>query len=342
MYQNISINFAGKKMMKTIYFSVIIPVFNRPDEIEELLESLAHQTDKGFEVLVVEDGSAVPCEEVCKNYESQLTLRYFFKPNSGRSETRNYGMERAAGNYFVIYDSDCIIPLTYFEIVRKALTKNYVDCYGGPDNADHSFSNMQKAINYSMTSLMTTGGIRGATKQKEKYSPRSFNMGISREVFEKTGGYKNMIGEDIDLSIRIKAVGFKTTLIKEAYVFHKRRISVKKFYKQVNTFGKGRVLLHRLHKGSLKAVHTFPMFFVLGNFALTLLSIIFLNSLFLLPITGYILALFVESFIKNKSVIIAFMSIITSYVQLFGYGLGFLGELFSGKAGRKKQEELYK
>jgi len=328
--------------MTDLFFSIIIPVFNRPDEVEELLESLSKQTDKGFEVLVIEDGSTICCEEVCKQYEKLLPLRYYFKPNSGRSETRNYGMERATGNYFVIYDSDCIIPPFYFEVVRNTLMKNYVDCYGGPDSADHSFSNMQKAINYSMTSMLTTGGIRGATKQKEKFSPRSFNMGISKEVFEKVGGYKNMIGEDIDLSIRIKAAGIKTTLIKEAYVFHKRRVDLKKFYKQVNTFGKGRVLLHHKHKGSLKIVHTLPLFFVLGNLGLILLSIIFLSPLFLLPTAVYTIALFIESLIKNKNITIAFLSILTGFTQLFGYGFGFLGELFTGKASKKKQEELYK
>jgi len=328
--------------MTDLFFSIIIPVFNRPDEVEELLESLSKQTDKGFEILVIEDGSTICCEKVCKQYEKLLTLRYFLKPNSGRSEARNFGMERAIGNYFVIFDSDCIIPPFYFEVVRKVLIKNYVDCYGGPDNADRSFSNMQKAINYSMTSVLTTGGIRGATKQREKFSPRSFNMGISKEVFEKVGGYKNMIGEDIDLSIRIKAAGFKTTLIKEAYVFHKRRVDLKKFYKQVNTFGKGRVLLHHKHKGSLKTVHALPLFFVLGNLGLILLSLVFLNPIFLLPTAIYTTALFFESLIKTRSIIIAFLSILTGFTQLFGYGFGFLGELFTGRASRKKQEELYK
>jgi glycosyltransferase involved in cell wall biosynthesis len=328
--------------MTNLYFSIIIPVYNRPDEVEELLESLTKQTERCFEVLVIEDGSIIGCEEVCKRYENLLTLKYFFKPNSGRSETRNYGMERASGNYFVIYDSDCIIPPSYFEIVKKALAENYVDSYGGPDSADHSFSNMQKAINYSMTSMMTTGGIRGGTKRKEKFEPRSFNMGISKEVFDKVGGYKNMIGEDIDMSIRIKAAGFKTTLIPEAKVIHKRRVDLKKFYKQTNTFGKGRVLLYRMHKGSLKPVHTLPMLFVLGNLGLLLLSLLFLTPLFLIPITIYTIALFSESLIKNRSITIAFLSIITSYTQLFGYGFGFIGEFFTGKAGRRKQEELYR
>lgn len=321
-------------------FSIIIPVFNRPDEVDELLASLTRQTDKGFEVLVIEDGSTIPCDEICRKYEEQLDLHYYFKPNSGRSETRNFGMERASGDWFVIYDSDVIVPPHYIATVRAELKKNPVDCYGGPDAADASFSDIQKAINYSMTSFMTTGGIRGATKNKAKFSPRSFNMGISRKCFEKVGGYKNMIGEDIDLSIRIQQAGFKTTLIPEAYVFHKRRVDLRKFFRQVNTFGKGRVLLGEIHPGSLKIVHLLPAAFVLGNIALVLLA--FWSPWFLLPIGIYILGLFVESLVKNKSIKIALLSIVAAYMQLFGYGTGFLGECITHKARKAKQEELYK
>lgn len=324
------------------YFSVIVPVFNRPDEVQELLDSLVSQTSKDFEVLIVEDGSTLKCEEVCNKFADKLDLKYMFKPNSGRSETRNYGMERANGEYFVIFDSDVILPPHYFETVKRNLDAEYTDCYGGPDSADDSFSDVQKAINYSMTSVMTTGGIRGATKNVEKFSPRSFNMGMSKEVFAKVGGYKNMIGEDIDLSIRIKAAGFKTRLFRDAYVFHKRRVSFRKFFRQVNTFGKGRVLLSKMHPGSLKAVHTMPMFFVLGNFALVALAAAFLNLWFLLPLAVYIVAVFFESLVKNKKISIAFLSIVASYWQLFGYGTGFMGELITGKAGKSSQEKLYK
>lgn len=324
------------------YFSVIVPVFNRPDEVQELLDSLVSQTSKDFEVLIVEDGSTLKCEEVCNKFADKLDLKYMFKPNSGRSETRNYGMERANGQYFVIFDSDVILPPHYFETVKRNLDAEYTDCYGGPDSADDSFSDVQKAINYSMTSIMTTGGIRGATKNVEKFSPRSFNMGMSKDVFAKVGGYKNMIGEDIDLSIRIKASGFKTRLFRDAYVFHKRRVSFRKFFRQVNTFGKGRVLLSKMHPGSLKAVHAMPMFFVLGNVALVALASAFLNLWFLLPLGVYIVAVFLESLVKNKKISIAFLSIIASYWQLFGYGTGFMGELVTGKAGKSSQEKLYK
>ena len=335
--------------MKSERFSIIIPVYNRPDEVAELLESLSKQTDKGFEVLVIEDGSSVPCKEVCDQYADKLDLHYYFKPNSGRSETRNYGMERASGDWFIIYDSDVIVPPQYIATVRAELAKNPVDCYGGPDAADDSFSDVQKAINYSMTSIMTTGGIRGATKDKEKFSPRSFNMGISRKCLETVGGYKNMIGEDIDMSIRIKDAGFKTTLIPEAYVYHKRRVDLMKFFRQVNTFGKGRVLLGELHPGSLKLVHLMPAAFVIGNIGLLAISFLLLavgywkwSLLFLAPIMLFVLGIFCESLIKNKSVKIALLSIVAAYMQLFGYGTGFLGECITHKARKAKQEELYK
>lgn len=334
--------------MENIKLSIIVPVYNRPDEVSELLESLSKQTDKDFEVLVIEDGSSLKCDEVCKAYEGKLDLHYYFKPNSGRSETRNYGMDRASGNYFIIFDSDCIMPSEYIETVKRYLNEDYVDCYGGPDAADSSFNDMQKAISYAMTSMLTTGGIRGATKNVNKFSPRSFNMGISKEVYEKIGGYKNMIGEDIDLSFRIKEAGFKTRLFPEARVFHKRRVDLKKFFRQVNTFGKARILLNTLHPGTLKLVHMLPACFVIGNIFLVLAAIISLICrwtywwIWLLPIAVYVLAIFVESYIRNKKLKIALMSIAACYSQLFGYGTGFINEFITRKASKKNQEELYK
>lgn len=334
--------------MENIKLSIIVPVYNRPDEVSELLESLSKQTDKDFEVLVIEDGSSLKCDEVCKAYEGKLDLHYYFKPNSGRSETRNYGMDRASGNYFIIFDSDCIMPSEYIETVKRYLNEDYVDCYGGPDAADSSFNDMQKAISYAMTSMLTTGGIRGATKNVNKFSPRSFNMGISKEVYEKIGGYKNMIGEDIDLSFRIKEAGFKTRLFPEARVYHKRRVDLKKFFRQVNTFGKARILLNTLHPGTLKLVHMLPACFVIGNILLVLGAIISLICrwtywwIWLLPIAVYVLAIFVESYIRNKKLKIAFMSIAACYSQLFGYGTGFINEFITRKASKKNQEELYK
>lgn len=322
--------------------SIIVPVYNRPAEVGELLESLSRQTDSDFEVVIVEDGSTIPCKDICETYADKLRLLYLPKPNGGRSRARNYGMDHASGDYFIIFDSDCIMPPGYVETVKRCLSEEYVDCFGGPDNADTSFSDMQKAINYSMTSFMTTGGIRGATKNKKKFTPRSFNMGISKECYKKVGGFRDTISEDIDLSFRIKEAGFKTTLFPEAYVYHKRRVSLKKFYRQVNTFGRGRLVLNKLHPGALKVVHLMPACFVLGNIFLVLMALICRNALWLLPIGLYIIGLFLESLLRNRSLKIAALSIVASYVQLFGYGLGFIDELLTHRTEGKGQEEMFK
>ena len=304
------------------YFSVIIPVYNRPDEVRELLESLSKQTLKDFEVLLIEDGSVNRCDTVAQEFDKDLNICYFYKENSGRSLTRNYGMERASGEYLIFFDSDCIIPERYFEIVKARLEEDYVDCFGGPDAAHTSFSNLQKAISYSMTSFFTTGGIRGGKKGMEKFTPRTLNMGFSKEVYKRVGGFKDMFGEDIDLSLRIQKAGFHTVLIRDAFVYHKRRVSFRSFYRQVSVFGRARVDLYLLHPESLKIVHLLPAAFVLGSLILILLSFFCIWAL--LPLIVYFLALFFESLVCNHSLRIAGLSVLTSIIQLGGYGIGFL------------------
>ena len=304
------------------YFSVIIPVYNRPDEVRELLESLSKQSLKDFEVLLIEDGSVNRCDTVAQEFDKDLNICYFYKENSGRSLTRNYGMERASGEYLIFFDSDCIIPERYFEIVKARLEEDYVDCFGGPDAAHTSFSNLQKAISYSMTSFFTTGGIRGGKKGMEKFTPRTFNMGFSKEVYKRVGGFKDMFGEDIDLSLRIQKAGFHTVLIRDAFVYHKRRVSFRSFYRQVSVFGRARVDLYLLHPESLKIVHLLPAAFVLGSLILILLSFFCIWAL--LPLIVYFLALFFESLVCNHSLRIAGLSVLTSIIQLGGYGIGFL------------------
>ena len=304
------------------YFSVIIPVYNRPDEVRELLESLSKQTLKDFEVLLIEDGSVNRCDTVAQEFDKDLNICYFYKENSGRSLTRNYGMERASGEYLIFFDSDCIIPERYFEIVKARLEEDYVDCFGGPDAAHTSFSNLQKAISYSMTSFFTTGGIRGGKKGMEKFTPRTFNMGFSKEVYKRVGGFKDMFGEDIDLSLRIQKAGFHTVLIRDAFVYHKRRVSFRSFYRQVSVFGRARVDLYLLHPESLKIVHLLPAAFVLGSLILILLSFFCIWAL--LPLIVYFLALFFESLVCNHSLRIAGLSVLTSIIRLGGYGIGFL------------------
>jgi glycosyltransferase involved in cell wall biosynthesis len=322
-----------------MFFSIIVPVYNRPDEVAELLESLVHQTYSDFELVLVEDGSTKPCSAEVEKYASKLNIHYMVKENTGRSDTRNAGMKAAKGDCFVFFDSDCIIPKHYFETLSKYLQEDYADCFGGPDKELPTFTVMQKAVNYAMTSFLTTGGIRGGKIHLEKFKPRTFNMGFSRAVYEKVGGFRDMYGEDIDLSIRINNAGFTTKLYRDAFVFHKRRVNLKRFYKQVNTFGQARINLYKLYPDSLKPVHTLPAVFVVGSVAVLLLAI-FVSVGFLAFPAIYILLLFLDSLAKTKSVKIAALSIITSFIQIFGYGLGFIQSFVRKIIFRQGLEDL--
>ena len=304
------------------YFSIIIPVYNRPAEVEELAESLTLQSCKDFELILVEDGSTLPCSDVIEQYRDKITIRYFFKENSGRSLTRNWGMEQAKGEYLLFFDSDYVIPPDYLQTVKTALNQHYTDCYGGPDRADDSFTDLQKAISFSMTSFLTTGGIRGAKKSLEKFTPRTFNMGFSRKVYQEVGGFKDMFGEDIDLSLRIRKAGFTTQLIPEAFVYHKRRVSLNSFYRQVHVFGMARVDLSLMHPGSLKAVHLLPSLFLLGSLLLLLSSL--WHPAATLPLWLYLLTIFIAASIEYKKISVGALSILTAAIQLYGYGYGFL------------------
>lgn len=324
-----------------IKFSVIIPVYNRPDELKELLESLNKQTYKEFEILVVEDGSTLKSDEIVARYQNDLDIKYFFKPNSGPGQSRNYGSERAVGDFHVFFDSDCIIPEKYFEIVKSRLTKEPVDAYGGPDMAHPSFTAIQKSINYSMTSFFTTGGIRGGMKDEKKFHPRSFNMGFSKLVYEKTKGFSKMrFGEDVDMSLRIIENGFSTTLIKDAAVYHKRRVDYRKFFKQVFNSGIARINLYKRHPQSLKLVHFLPAGFTLGLLFLLILSVISLY--FLIPIGFFIVVIFLDSLRLNKNLKVAFLSIISSLIQLVAYGIGFIKSFFKRLILRQDEFHAYK
>jgi len=312
-----------------MFYSVIIPVYNRPDEVDELLESLRQQSYKNFETLIIEDGSTETCKEVVEKYSSELDITYYFKENSGQGFSRNYGFERANGDYFVVFDSDCLIPSHYFETVNDYLQKHKLDAWGGPDREHPSFTPVQKAISYAMTSPFTTGGIRGNKKHAGTFHPRSFNMGISREVFEKTGGYRiTRMGEDIEFSIRIIREGFKTGLIPKAYVFHKRRTSLGQFYHQLHFFGRARINIGRFYPSEIKAIHALPSVFVAGT--AFLLTLPFWNwSLFkilIVPFLIFFALIFTHASYKNRSLYIGLLSTIAAFIQLIAYGIGFLSE----------------
>ncbi|GAB4020504.1 glycosyltransferase family 2 protein [Spirosoma koreense] len=313
-----------------MYFSVIIPVYNRPDELRELLESLTKQTYRNFEVLVIEDGSTQKADRVVTEFAGQLAIRYFFKENSGQGFTRNYGFERATGEYFVIFDSDALVPPHYFATVNDHLTAHWLDAYGGPDRAHPSFTPVQKAISYSMTSPFTTGGIRGSKKNLGgTYHPRSFNMGLSRAVWERTRGYTlSRMGEDIEFAIRIIQNGFRTGLIPEAYIFHKRRTSFGQFFRQLRFFGRARINIARYYPGELKLVHTFPALFTLFVAFVPIWAfvspVLFGASVAVLGV--FALLNFIDAWRREQSLQVGLLSVEAAFVQLIGYGIGFLSE----------------
>lgn len=323
-------------------FSLIIPVYNRPDEVEELLESLTQSDYKeDFEIVIVEDGSSIKCEEVVHQYDNRLSISYYYKENSGPGDSRNYGMRKAKGDYFIIFDSDCIIPKEYLSEVNKALKANYVDCFGGPDRALKSFSDIQKAINFAMTSFLTTGGIRGGSEKIDKFQPRSFNMGLSRKAFEASNGFGNIHpGEDPDLSIRLWELGFETKLFPDAYVYHKRRIDWDKFSIQVNKFGKARPILNSWYPQYNKLTFFFPSIFILG-FVLAVLLLIFTFDILLKLYFIYFFVLFLVSSYQNKSIKIGYLSVIAVWKQFYGYGTGFIQSFVKVILLKQKPQEAF-
>ncbi|MCF2873933.1 MULTISPECIES: glycosyltransferase [unclassified Tenacibaculum] len=313
-------------------FSIIVPVYNRPKEIDELLESLTKQDfQHNFEVLIIEDGSDNSSETIVDSYKEKLNLHYFFKENSGAGASRNYGMKKASGNYFIILDSDVIVPQQYLSEVHQRLEEKYTDAFGGPDAAHESFTTLQKAINYSMTSILTTGGIRGKKKGVGKFQPRSFNFGLSKKAFLTTKGFSKMkTGEDIDLSFRLWEGGFETQLIETAYVYHKRRSTIKQFFKQTFSFGTARPILNKKYPETAKITFWFPSLFIIG-LDIAIIAALFGICQFLAFYGVYFTFLFIDSLFQNKSLKVAFFSIITTLTQFYGYGLGFLQSQFIKK-----------
>lgn len=322
-------------------YSFIIPVFNRPDEVDELLDSLTRQTVTDFEVVVVEDGSQVPCEDICRKYAARLDIHYYMKPNSGPGQSRNYGVERAKGEYVIILDSDVVVPENYLRAIDEELRRNPADAFGGPDRAADSFTPVQKAISYSMTSFFTTGGIRGGKKKLDKFYPRSFNMGLRRDVYMQLGGFSKMrFGEDIDFSIRIFKAGCRCRLFPEAWVWHKRRTDFRKFFRQVYNSGIARINLYKKYPESLKLVHLLPMVFTVGVLTLMLLLVAgvalwlcdsanptlgaTVTAVALLPLLLYSAIIFADSSRQNHSLWIGLLSIRAAFTQLMGYGFGFI------------------
>ena len=323
-------------------FSIIVPVYNRPDEVDELLESLMRQDVKDFEVIIVEDGSVNPCEEICQHYTDRMNIHYYYKENSGPGQSRNYGAERAQGDYLLILDSDVVLPQGYLKAINDELEREPADAFGGPDRSHSSFTNIQKAISYAMTSFFTTGGIRGGKKKLDKFYPRSFNMGIRHDVYKELDGFSRMrFGEDIDLSIRIFKAGYRCRLFPEAWVWHKRRTDFKKFWRQVYNSGIARINLYKKYPDSLKVVHLLPMVFTVGFAVLVLLSIVCRSCAPLFPILLYAFLIGMDATWQNKSLKIGLLSIVSAFIQLTGYGCGFLEAWWKRCVNRKNEFSAY-
>ena len=308
----------------SLFFSIIIPVYNRPDEVRELLQSLVLQDYRQpFEVVLVEDGSTDTSEQVVKDFP-YLDICYFYKANSGPGDSRNFGMRNAKGNYFIIFDSDCVIPPQYLSEVDKRLSEDYCDFYGGPDAARDDFTPLQQAINYSMTSLLTTGGIRGKKSAAGKFEPRSFNMGISKAAFEASGGFGDIHpGEDPDLSIRLRKLGYRSGLLVNAFVYHKRRISWSKFYNQVRKFGLVRPILTSWHPETARVTFWFPSVFLFGVIASVVVAVMgFLAPIYLM--LSYLMLILIHATLVTRSVYLGLLAVVAVFVQFTGYGLGFL------------------
>lgn len=324
-----------------MFFSIIIPLYNRPQEIQELLESMLQQSYRNFEIIVVEDGSSIPAKDIVLSYADRLAVSYYQKVNEGQGFARNYGFERAKGDFFLVFDSDIIVPADYLAKVVEGLAQQPFDAFGGPDAAHASFTDIQKAISYSMTSPFTTGGIRGNKKHVGQFHPRSFNMGISRKVWEQTGGFKlSRRSEDIEFSVRMISQGFQVGLLPDAFVYHKRRTSFKQFFKQTYGFGKGRIDIYKLFPAELKPVHALPSVFTLGVFTLLLLNLFnfltqgqcsLLNNLTLtgtILLASYVILLWIHAWVSTKQLTVACLAVLAAFTQLIAYGSGFIKAFF--------------
>jgi glycosyltransferase involved in cell wall biosynthesis len=325
-----------------MYYSLIIPVYNRPDEVGELLESLTQQHyNEPFEIIVIEDGSTITSKDIVERFRDRLNIQYHYKPNSGPGDSRNFGMSVATGDYFIIFDSDCIIPPQYLSEVTSELISGYADCFGGPDNATDSFSDIQKAINFAMTSFLTTGGIRGGSENAGKFQPRSFNMGLSPAAFAATGGFGNIHpGEDPDLTMRLWKLGFSTKLFPKAFVYHKRRIDWEKFSIQVSKFGKARPILNMWHPQYTKLTFFFPTIFIAGFYLSLLLLIVGFKSFAGLYVVYFLLVLLMSS-LRYKSLKIGILAIVAVWKQMNGYGLGFAESFFKINIKKQNPQEVF-
>lgn len=304
--------------------SFVVPVYNRPDELRELLSSMTRlEGSIPFEVVVVDDGSKPGCDEVMREFPG-MNIHYYYKENTGPGDSRNYGMKRASGNYFIILDSDCLLSAHYLLAVKESLNAEYVDCFGGPDAAHSNFNLRQKAISFVMTSFWTTGGIRGNKRKLKPYEPRSFNMGMSKKAFEISGGFGNLHpGEDPELVQRLWDLGFKTKYIERALVYHKRRITWSSYARQIYKFGLARSILNVKKPKYASWVFWLPIFVVLLGLTSLILGLLgCFNMLYF--VLAYAIFLAFAGMLNLKSFRALFMIPFVFAIQSIAYAIGFI------------------
>lgn len=320
--------------MTDYLFSVIIPTFNRRDEVHDLLISLQKQTfdHQRFEVIIVDDGSTDGTNHLVESMRSSVDfrLRFFQQDHAGPGLARNLGMTQAAGEYFLFIDSDCLADERWLEGLANAIEQEQPLAFGGPDGVLPEFSPLQKAIDYAMTSFLTTGGMRGHTRKRlAKFYPRSYNMGIHRSIFAKLGGMNNLRhGQDLEFSRRIVASGAKVIYIPAAIVYHKRRTSLQKFFRQIFNWGVARINLTKIDQAILEPLHfmpavgadTFIVLTILAPFCRICRYLWLLSSGAGLLILGVIV---IDAYRRYRQVKPALLAPLVALTQVFAYGFGF-------------------
>jgi len=316
-------------------YSIIIPCFNRADEVAELLESISQlKFDPAqFEIIISDDGSTDNTKKLVEQNKSKLQcdLIYLTQNNSGPGAARNHAMENANGDFFIFIDSDVTLSADWLFHIDLTLVEKKADAFGGPDSYREDFSPFLKAVNYSMTSFITTGGLRGKKGKKlARFYPRSFNMGLSRELWKKIGGFGSLRhGQDIEFSHRIIESGAQVIFIDQAVVYHKRRTNLRRFYKQVFNWGVARINLYKINKKMLEPLHSIPAVLTFVAVTLLVLSLIFdlIKTIVLWGFSAGILILIysmIDSIRIYKSIKPALWLPLVMPAQVLGYGFGFI------------------
>ncbi len=321
-----------QKMINDIFISVITPSYNRASELEHLMRSISAQSidHNLFELIISDDGSTDDTEALINSWQEKasFSIKYISQENKGPGAARNHGLEKSIGELILFIDSDCEAHPKWIETIVDEYHKSEFDACGGPDGGKKDFTLLQKAIDYSMTSFFTTGGMRGhSEKMISKFYPRTHNMGVKRDKYEAVGGFGNLRhGQDIEFSHRIRTSGGKIRFIKNALVYHRRRTSLRQFIKQVFNWGVARINLGKIDTAMLEPVHFLPSLSIL--LSLFIILIIYqldwgISEIFLLFFSPLSIICLLGALNKKDLRVFPILLLVIP-IQIFGYGLGFL------------------